>query len=181
MSVATTPQPQSTVYPFMQRLRRWPPLALLCFIAALLASCAIQVGAPGASSTTAPAQIERGDQGSVIVIVRLMIEGKGPFDFALDTGASESLVERSVARSIGLPVAGAPQQVTGIGGSQMVTPVKVAQWSLGGITLPSEIIVSAPASAFNSQSGVVGLLGSDVLSTFGSVTINYSAGSITVQ
>ena len=181
MSVLTTPRPLTANHPLTQRLRRWAPLASLTLLVLLLAACGVQVGVPVSSATTAPAQIKHGDQGSVIVIVQIMIAGKGPYAFALDTGASESLVERSIARSVGLPVAGAPQQVTGVGGSQTVTPVKVSQWSLGGITLPSTVIVSAPASAFNAQSGVVGLLGSDVLSTFGSVTINYSAGSITVS
>ncbi len=161
--------------------RLWAPLAALCLALLLLSSCSIQLGTLGASSGTAPAQIERGAQGAVIVIVKLTIQGQGPYDFALDTGASESLIDRPLARSIGLPIAGPQQQVSGIGGSEVVTPVKVSQWSLGTITLPSETIASAPLTTFGSSSGVVGLLGSDVLSQFGSVTINYSAGSISVS
>jgi len=164
--------------------RRWrllAPLAALAVALMLLSSCTIQLGNVGSANGTAPAQIERGPQGAVIVIVRLTIQGHGPYAFALDTGASESLIDRPIARDIGLPTAGPQQRVSGIGGSEVVTPVKVSQWSLGSITLPGEVIASAPLSSFRSSSGVVGLLGSDVLSQFGSVTINYSAGSITVS
>ena len=164
-----------------QQAPLWAPLAALCLALLLLSSCTVSLGGAGASSGTAPAQIERGSQGAVIVIVKLIIQGHGPYAFALDTGASESLIDRPVARMIGLPVAGPQQQVSGIGGSESVTPVKVSQWSLGTITLPSETIASAPLTSFSATSGVVGLLGSDVLSQFGSVTINYSAGSVSVS
>ena len=173
------PSPATSSLP--RRWRLWAPLAALVVALMLLSSCTIQLGNIGSANGTAPAQIERGPQGAVIVIVNLTIQGHGPYAFALDTGASESLIDRPIARAIGLPIAGPQQQVSGIGGSEVVTPVKVSQWSLGSITLPSETIASAPLSTFSSSSGVVGLLGSDVLSQFGSVTINYSAGSITVS
>src|SRR5579863_2435344 len=181
MSTPSLPQLSIAVKPASRRWRLWAPLAALCLALMLLSSCTIDLGGGGAASGAAPAQIERGGQGAVIVIVKITIQGHGPYDFALDTGASESLVDRSVARSVGLVIAGPQQQVSGIGGSETVTPVKVSQWSLGTITLPSETIASAPLTSFGASSGVVGLLGSDVLSQFGSVTINYSAGSITVS
>jgi len=181
MSTLSLPQPSATSAPARRRLRLFAPLAALCLALLLLSSCTVQLGGASIAGGTAPAQIERGAQGAVIVIVKITIQGHGPYDFALDTGASESLVDRSVASSVGLVVAGPQQQVSGIGGSEVVTPVKVSQWSLGTIALPSETIASAPLTSFGASSGVVGLLGSDVLSQFGSVTINYSAGSITVS
>ncbi len=169
-------------------LRGWRaliPLALTLTLA--LAGCATPrivipfngVSADG-KSVTVPARIRHGLDGSTLVIVDLTIKGQGPYAFALDTGASLSLIDSQVAQKLGLPVAGPPEDLTGIGGTQRVTPVSISQWSMGAAALPNRTITSASVSDLRRSAGIVGLLGSDVLSAYSSVTIDYANSDIVV-
>ncbi len=163
------------------------PLALMLTLALTLAGCATpQITPPftgvsaNGKSITVPARIRHGPDGSTLVIVDLTINGKGPYPFALDTGASLSLIDLQLAQRLGLPVAGSPEDITGVGGTQRVTPMSVSQWAMGAATLPARTITSASLSELRRSAGIVGLLGSDVLSAFNSVTIDYANSVIIV-
>lgn len=165
--------------------RALAPLALILALA--LAGCSMpQVNLPTVGVTASgkdivvPARIRHGPNGSTLVIVDLEINGKGPYPFALDTGASLSLVDSQLASQLNLPVAGPPEDITGVGGAQRVTPISVSQWAMGAATLPSRTITSAPLPDLRRSAGIVGLLGSDVLSSFNSVTIDYARSVIIV-
>jgi hypothetical protein len=173
-----------------ERPRGWRalvPLALILILA--LAGCATpQITLPplnGVSSdngpgVTVPARIRHGADGATLVIVDLTIKGKGPYAFALDTGASLSLIDSQLARRLDLPVEGPPEDITGIGGTQRVIPVSVNQWAMGAVKLPARTITSASLVELRRSAGIVGLLGSDVLSSFSSVTIDYANSEIVV-
>jgi len=98
----------------------------------------------------------------------------------LDTGAESSLIDSTVARQAGLSVVGGPEPISGVGGVQQAVPVQINKWSVGKLQLPPTTIDSASFQDDRLGNGIVGLLGSDVLSQFGTVTINYSAGTLTV-
>ena len=53
----------------------------------------------------------------------------------------------------------------------MARRVRVSNWNVGGVPLPNVVVSSAPIAGLNAHA--FGLLGSDVLSRFGSVTIDY--------
>ena len=170
--------------------RRWRQspwriaLALISLLA--LAGCSLPSGMPfaGASgssnSVTIPVQIRHGADGSALVVVDITVNGKGPYAFALDTGASLSLIDSDLAQQLRLPVTGQPVDVSGVGGKQRVTPVKVSVWAMGAETLPARTITSATLPDLRRSAGIVGLLGSDVLSAFSSVTIDYANSDIVV-
>lgn len=154
-------------------------------LAVTLASCSsLQftpvVGSVSGKSVTIPATIRHGADGATLVIVDLAINGKGSYPFALDTGASITLVETSLAQSLQLPTSGAPEVITGVGGDQRIMPVSISHWSLGAAALPARTIASADMSAIHRSAGVDGLLGSDVLSSFSAVTIDYASSVVTV-
>jgi hypothetical protein len=159
-------------------------MASLFMTLAAFAGCATPqlpfTSSANGKSVTTPATIRHGPDGSTLVIVDLTINGKGPYPFALDTGASITLLDVSLARSLDLPAAGAPEVITGVGGSQRITPVSVKRWSLGAAALPARTIASASLSEIHRSAGIEGLLGSDVLSTFSAVTIDYASGVVTV-
>lgn len=172
---------------------RWLPerlalmlLSLTLLLALGLAGCSMPSGLPflgvsaSANSVTVPAQIRHGDDGSALVVVQLEINGKGPYSFALDTGASLSLIDSDLAQQLRLPVAGSPVDVAGVGGKQRVIPVRVSVWALGAVTLPERVITSAALPDLRRSAGIVGLLGSDVLSTFYSVTIDYANSDVVI-
>lgn len=168
-----------------QKKRLWaaPLLIALGLTLFIIPACSARLGSGVCSpstGTTVPAQIDHNNQGAVLVIVQVTINGHGPYAFAFDTGASVSLIDQHLANSLAIPVAGPPQPVTGIGGAEEVTPVRINHWSLGKANLPATTIVSGQLTQFDSSTNVQGLLGSDVLSQVGAVTIDYDANTVTI-
>jgi predicted aspartyl protease len=145
-----------------------------------LATVLVLLGAAGAqaTSTTAPKDlvvgltvIKQGKQ--VIALVPVTINGKGPFTFALDTGASRSLMDSAVAKRLQVPKKGTAGKVAGVNAVSKASLVKVTTWKVGQIKLPPTTIVSMNLPLGNAYAGIQGLLGSDMLSGFDVVTIDY--------
>lgn len=166
--------------------RRLGGLCALGVLCLTLAACSPNLTLPvtlantPTQGVTVPAEIRHGDQGSTLVVVEVVIHGKGPYPMALDTGASLTLIDRGLADKLGLQVAGPSEQITGVGGAQQVTPVKISNWSLGKAQLPAMTITSAPLSDLQNSAGVDGLLGSDMLDRFGAITIDYANSQVTL-
>jgi hypothetical protein len=55
-----------------------------------------------------------------------------------------------------------------------VRSIRVKEWSVGGVRLPPTTVVEANLPFGNAYGGVQGLLGSDMLSQFDVVTIDYA-------
>jgi predicted aspartyl protease len=129
---------------------------------------------------SAPVDVKKDFQGNTLVLVSVMLEGQGPYVMALDTGASKTLLNRTVVAKLGLPVAGPPEQFSGIGGTQQATPVRISQWSIGEIRLPASEIASIALGDAQRSAGIAGFLGSDLMSRFGLVSIDYDGKTLTV-
>ncbi|MCD4655893.1 aspartyl protease family protein [bacterium] len=64
------------------------------------------------------------------LIVGIKINGKGPYDFVLDSGAAATIIDNSFADELGLErISG--MQAVGIGGAESVDKVEVAELSIG--------------------------------------------------
>jgi hypothetical protein len=120
-----------------------------------------------------------------MALVPVTINGEGPFPFAVDTGASRSLVALSLAKRLHLPIQGSAGTLYGVGGPRSALNVAIAHWRAGAVTLPGEVVaaVSSPGSRARRETtksakvhGPVGLLGSDVLSRYGKIAIDYDKG-----
>lgn len=153
-------------------------LASLTIAALVLAGCGGSakqatptVGADG-SLNVAIKVVKHGKQ--VIAVVPVTIDGKGPYTFAIDTGASQSLVDTSVATKIHVPATGDKHSVAGITDVTKVKTLRVDHWSVGGVKLPATTIVEMNLPFGNADGGVQGLLGSDMLSQFDVITIDYT-------
>ena len=120
-----------------------------------------------------PLQVITGSGGAVLALVPVTINGQGPYSFTLDTGASTSLVDKALVDRLNLPVVGRAQQVTGVTGSETARQIRLDNWSIGSVQLPTTIATDLPLPASDVQAGMLGLLGSDVLSTFGAITVDY--------
>lgn len=143
----------------------------------------------GASSNSVGLEIFEGPGGSVIVFVPVYIQGEGPFDFVLDTGASRSVIDQALADQFDFPESENVGDVTGISGPSEVNLIKVENWNLGEtIELPTSQVTAF--SVIGNQEGadvegqigrdIQGLLGSDLLSQFGAIRIDYDAQRLTV-
>src|SRR5688572_23411764 len=110
-----------------------------------------------AGSTTA---FQLGDQGGVIV--RVMVDGSGPFRMLLDTGATHSAITEAVAAVI---------QAKPIARTTVITPagetiraiVAVDRINLGGVTAENVLPSVVPTGAFDPDGKIQGLIGQDVL------------------
>lgn len=153
-----------------------------------LTGCSIHIGSPSVGAvatstngTTVTIKVVHGQNGATLVLLPVTINGKGPFTFALDTGASTSLIDRPLAQQLHLPQNGSPQPIAGVSGKEQAVPVKVSAWSVGTkIQLPVSTVASAKLFASQRSSGMQGLLGSDIWTQFGKITIDYSAQTLTV-
>lgn len=90
--------------------------------------------------------------------VKVMVGGKGPFSFLVDTGAERTVIARELAERLGL-VEGAKLRLATIGGSAMVPSFRVAALQMSDLHLAS---VDAPAF-FGRHIGAAGLIGVDML------------------
>jgi predicted aspartyl protease len=165
----------------MKRYARRALVALLPVLVLLsLTSCGqVLSGLPLASNPqprTVPLQVVEGPEGSVLALAPVFINGQGPFPFALDTGASVSLIDRELAGQLGLPIAGTPREVTGITGAEEAELVRVDQWQVGEVGLPAAMGVTVNLPEPSRGVGLQGLLGSDILSEFGVITVDYRRG-----
>jgi Aspartyl protease len=136
---------------------------------------------------TVPIEVigEKGPQRAAMALVPVRIDGKGPFPFALDTGASTSLIPAKLAELLHLRREGANKHVAGITGRGEAYPVRIGNWTAGKVALPPSLISAlvekrpetpAPAPVrpkSNRVKGPVGLLGSDVLSRYGKIAVDY--------
>jgi len=158
--------------------------------AALCASGAVAESLPGSRRPEAPpaaavpAPSAPGSQrvpmtvirngAATLAVVPVTLEGLGPKRFALDTGSSSSVVDRKVAQQLSLRPVGRSRDAAGVSCSATSQPVHVTSWRVGAVALPAQTVDSIALPV----PGLDGLLGSDVLYQFGTVTIDYAAGSL---
>jgi hypothetical protein len=164
-------------------------LATLCvLVLTLLAACTISISQgqanPPAVGTGSPLTVHikvvTDAGGSTLVLLPVTIGDSGPYDFALDTGASTSLIDMPIARKLDLDVVGPSQPVTGIGSETQATPIRVDHWHVATLTLPASTVLAADLGGAQRGPDLQGLVGSDIWRRFGSVTIDYSAQTLTV-
>jgi predicted aspartyl protease len=173
--------------------QRGTSLLLLALAAAALSACDAHQAAVGTTqtattptATTEPApttttskpagpprvhlRVVSGDYG-VYAFARVFIGGKGPFTFTVDTGASHSVVDYDLVRRLHLHTIGEPLTVTGITCRGQAARLPMRKWRVGPVRLPAAEIQTIDMP--DPGGGVDGLLGSDILSTFGTISVDY--------
>lgn len=138
----------------------------LTLCAALLAGAApasadmIQPGESAAlSAESAESQtLNTGEDAVSRMTVPVMVNGKGPFQFVIDTGADRTVISRELADKLGLPDSGKARMVS-MGGTDEVRLVKIDRL---GVSTSELRHVQAPALAAR-HLGADGLLGIDSL------------------
>jgi len=118
----------------------------------------------------------------VSAYVRVAIEGQSLL-FKVDTGSARTVISSHVARALHLPERGDALTAATLGCAVRSQPVYVAEWRLGNLDLPKLAIVSQTTVDTGSKvNGTVvsGLLGSDILSRLGTVTLNFARHRLVV-
>jgi predicted aspartyl protease len=127
-----------------------------------------------------PIAVLHGSSGQVLIVAPVPIHGH-LYGFILDTGASSTLIDQSIARKLHLRKAGRARRAAGVFGQGAITPVTVSQWQLGNIPLPATRIYATKLGVQHlGRLQVVGLFGSDMLSRFGRAAIDYAGEVLTL-
>jgi predicted aspartyl protease len=129
------------------------------------------------ATSTAPLKVIKARDGEVLAFTRVIIHGRA-FTFLVDTGSSKTFVDDALARQLHLKTVGRSIKVTGVGCSESARRVRVKNWSIAGQPLPNIVAVSSVLAGANGHA--FGLLGSDVLSRFGIMSIDYAHGQLTL-
>lgn len=135
------------------------------------AGCPRSRPAPGGPSVL-KVRIVRLGKGAV-ALAGVCIEGAGPFPFLIDSGSARSVIDTQLSLRFHLRRIGAPEQAAGVGCSATVVPRQVSSWAVGGAILKPQALVSASLPKLDASQPLAGVIGSDVLSRFGSVRIDY--------
>ncbi len=138
-------------------------------------SCAARAGVLAPIHLT----VVRGGRGPA-VLVRVCVDGHGPYPFVLDTGASVSLVDSRLVTQLHLPAATPSQEVVGLGCVATSKRVRLSSWSAGGLVLAPQTVMTAHIAGFGSSASPVGILGSDVLARFGADLVDFKAKRLVV-
>lgn len=100
------------------------------------------------------------------IIVPVRLNGSGPYDFVVDTGATHSIVFETLAREQGLALSGGPDQtVIGLRSDGLFPTYDIGDLDVGGAALPDLVsVVLADWSV--DRRAPRGVLGLDFLSRF---------------
>jgi hypothetical protein len=115
---------------------------------------------------------------AAIALAPVCIAGHGPYAFVVDSGAGSSAFDAQLVKSLHLASNGPSQTVTGANCTTSETPVSGPSWSLGNVALAAQTVSSIDIPGFGVRNAPAGLLGSDVLSRFGAVQLDYQHQSL---
>ena len=161
-AVVSGPRPKPTVHVEPQVTFALPPAATGCHGATTAADGGGRV--PLTVSVVA---------GQVAETADVCLDGKGPYPFILDSGAGQSTIDAGLAQRLHLASAGAATEFAGVGCTGTAQPVSVDTWSLDGVPLAAQELTAATLPQMGGKGEPDGLLGSDVLSRFGAVRIDF--------
>lgn len=162
-------------------------VSLSCLMPALLAMVAIpsanaspQPAVSGAESATEKAAAETADvptglDPALRLTVPVMINGQGPFQFVVDTGADRTVISEELASKLGLPQSGTAR-LHAMGGSARVRLVRI-----GSVQVSNNIAKHVQAAALPRRNvGADGLLGIDSLKNQ-RIVIDFESNTMRVE
>lgn len=98
--------------------------------------------------------------------VSVAVNGQGPYDFIVDTGASRSLIFEKLRDEQGMPLSGGPpQRVLGTGSEQRLPTYVVGDLAIGAARLDDVVTVALPDLDIDERTPD-GILGLDFLEKF---------------
>jgi hypothetical protein len=93
------------------------------------------------------------------VMTSVMVNGKGPFRFVIDTGASRSTLAPHLAKSLGLTQAGRNVMLNGVTGAAEVPTVVVDKLEIGALRFENQHLPVIFTSIMGNADGILGVAG----------------------
>jgi hypothetical protein len=155
-----------------QAMRSLSAIALAAAVASttIVTAPAVTAG----SSATTPFDTSTGRP-----MVRLTVNGKGPFPFVLDTGAPGLIVLPSLVEELGLEVVGTTEVNSPMGG----TPIEVRQVHVASIRLGDATAAGLKAIVLDHMDGVelgMGVVGPAVFRGSGPLAMDFAHHTVTI-
>jgi predicted aspartyl protease len=160
---------------FSKRLQQ--PMRSLCsilaLVSALTAICSCTPVPMSATRTDLPLQLVNN-----LVFVSVRVGSSEPLSFILDTGASATVLNRTVAERLGLDLHASEDARTG-GGSVQTASATGVTLSVGSMSLPDVTVVAIDLSGLQAGLGrpVDGILGYEIFRRY-VVAIDYAANTV---
>ena len=151
-----------------------PPSSPAGKLPALTGGCPVVRGTP-----PVPLVVTHADGGTA-PYVGVCLNGRGPYPFLVDTGAPVSLVDTQLVDALQLPVARPSADTIGIGCVKASQQVTIDRWAMGGVALAGQTVLTAAVPGFGLSGSPAGVLGSDVLSRFGAIRLDYAGKRLVV-
>lgn len=147
-------------------------------IPSLPGDCAVRITPATGDRAVAsfPARIERQSQLNSEIFAPVCVNGRGPFSFIVDTGSTSTLIDSGLAARLGVI---SPSEAATMRPCGSVAFAKVRQFTVGGLPGPSITSVEIGSLATPSFP-LAGIVGSDYLSSFAAVRIDYRAQTISL-
>lgn len=115
-----------------------------------------------------------------VVVVSMMADKEGPFDFVLDTGADTTIVDPRLATRLALVAQGRVQQTT-LAGSQALTRSVMATLAAGPAQVDNlAVLIQDLAMLRKTDPHIEGIAGQDFLSHF-NYLLDYRSHSIRIE
>jgi Aspartyl protease len=135
----------------------------------------------GASGAVSRVQLQVVKGGAAaIALAPVCVAGHGPYAFVIDSGATTSAFDTQLVKVLHLSSNGPGQTVSGANCTTTETPTVGPSWSVGNVPLAAQTVSSIDIPGFGLRAEPAGLLGSDVLSRFGAVQLDYQHQSLTL-
>jgi predicted aspartyl protease len=114
-----------------------------------------------------------GDPAKPLILVPTFVNGRGPYDFALDTGASMTILSGELVQSLGVN-RGVSRTGVGAGGSVEVSLASIDSLAIGQVELKRLQVAVMDLGVLSEAVGVrlMGIIGYNFLQSF-RVTIDY--------
>ncbi|HEY1892075.1 MAG TPA: aspartyl protease family protein [Steroidobacteraceae bacterium] len=129
-----------------------------CLAGAVLPLPALAAKPPSVAHALPGAPTTRDRRGRIIA--QVMIDGKGPFQFLVDTGANSSMVSPALVQKLALtPVVSATEQVQGITGSERLPWAPIESLRIGDIVKRNLRLPIGDSPVLDGIDGILGLAG----------------------
>jgi hypothetical protein len=126
-----------------------------------------------------PVRVITTSSDGTIIVAGVCLDDKGPFTFLVDTGAAVSLLDQSVVKTLDLPGQSRSVSTTSFGCHTEMSFAWSDSWSIGGNELNPQYVEVADVRS-PEVPALDGIIGSDVLSSFGAVRIDYMQQTLTL-
>ena len=116
-----------------------------------------------------------------VPVVSVCIDGHGPYPFVVSSGEGVSIVSPRLARTLRLHPIPALVPVLGVTCVATSREVLLQKWSMGGLGLASQGVVVARVPSESLRPWPMGVIGSDVLSRFQAVRVDYRSRRLRME